>query len=104
MNLSMSYLQEFYYTGEAINPSYAVYNGESKMQLGRDYEHVGYADNIEISTEGNLAKLHIKATEGGNYTGTGTFNFKIVPRDFSTMTLTVSSEPQYMIGRRNGQR
>lgn len=85
---------EFYYTGEAINPSYAVYNGESKMQLGRDYEHVGYADNIEISTEGNLAKLHIKATEGGNYTGTGTFNFKIVPRDFSTMTLTVSSEPQ----------
>lgn len=85
---------EFYYTSAKVEPGYTIYNGESRMVLGRDYEHVGYSDNIEMSTEGHLAKLMIKAVEGGNYTGERTFEFKIVPRDFSTMTLTVSSEPQ----------
>lgn len=85
---------EFYYTGEAITPQYTVFNGDRQMTLGRDYEFVEYGNNSAMSVEGNPATLKIKAVDGGNYTGERVFEFKIVPRNFENMTLTVSSEPQ----------
>ena len=61
------------YTGKSLKPSVTVKNGSKKLTAGTDYT-ITYSGNKSIGT----AKITI--TGKGNYTGTKTIKFKIVPK------------------------
>lgn len=69
------------YTGSAIKPSVTVTLGGETLRLNEDYT-VTYSDNTSIGT----GKITIKGA--GNYTGTKTVSFKIVPKAVSNVDLT----------------
>lgn len=88
------YENAYVYTGSAIEPKIQVFNGENLMELGTDYTVTGYDNNVNLSTEGGKAKIHIAAVEGGNYIGTRTFEFEIVPKPIAQMQVTIANENQ----------
>ena len=76
------------YTGSAItlNPSdIKVTIGKQTLKLGTDYQIVGYSNNIAT---GN-ANVTIKGI--GNYAGTKTVKFKIVPKNFLDFLFSILS-------------
>ena len=71
-SLSFSKISDKAYTGKAIKPSVTVKDGDTKLKKGTDYT-VSYKNNKNIGT----ASVTIKGK--GNYTGSKTIDFKIVP-------------------------
>ena len=71
-SLSFSEISNKSYTGKAINPSVTVKDGSKKLVKGTDYT-VTYKNNKNIGT----ATVTIKGK--GDYTGSKTIEFKIVP-------------------------
>ena len=71
-SLSFSKISNKAYTGKAIKPSVTVKDGDTKLKKGTDYT-VSYKNNKNIGT----ASVTIKGK--GNYTGSKTIDFKIVP-------------------------
>ncbi len=69
------------YTGSAIKPSVTVTLDGKTLKLNEDYT-VTYSNNTSIGT----GRITIKGT--GNYTGTKTVSFKIVPKAISNVNLT----------------
>ena len=61
------------YTGKAITPSVTVKDGDKKLVNGTDYT-VFYKNNTNIGT------ATVTITGKGDYTGTKTLTFKIVPK------------------------
>ncbi|WP_206425702.1 fibronectin type III domain-containing protein [Ruminococcus sp. Marseille-P6503] len=73
-SLSLSNIEETYiYTGSAIAPSPALKYGTKQLAVGADYM-VSYSSNFAIGT------ATVKITGKGNYTGTLTKSFDIVPK------------------------
>ena len=60
------------YTGEAIEPTVTVKDGETTLTEGTDYT-VSYSHNTDTGT----ATVTITAVEGSDYSGTATATFKI---------------------------
>ena len=60
------------YTGEAIEPTVTVKDGETTLTLGTDYT-VAYADNTDAGT----ATVTITAVAGSDYSGTASKTFTI---------------------------
>ena len=71
-SLSFSKISNKAYTGKAIKPSVTVKDGDTKLKKGTDYT-VSYKNNKNIGT----ASVTIKGK--GDYTGSKTIDFKIVP-------------------------
>ncbi len=65
------------YTGKALKPSVTVYDGKTLLTLGRDYT-VSYKKNTKPTDQ---AEAVIKGK--GNYAGSTTKNFKIVPKNIA---------------------
>ncbi len=61
------------YTGKAIKPSVTIKDGDKKLVKGTDYT-VSYKNNTKIGT------ATVTITGKGDYTGTKTLTFKIVPK------------------------
>ncbi len=61
------------YTGKAITPTVTVKDGDKKLVKGTDYT-VSYKNNTKIGT------ATVTITGKGDYTGTKTLTFKIVPK------------------------
>lgn len=61
------------YSGKAIKPTVTVKDGDKKLVNGTDYT-VSYKNNTNIGT------ATVTITGKGNYTGTKTLTFKIVPK------------------------
>lgn len=61
------------YSGKAIKPTVTVKDGDKKLVKGTDYT-VSYKNNTNIGT------ATVTITGKGNYTGTKTLTFKIVPK------------------------
>ena len=87
------------YTGETIEPTVTVKDGETTLTLGTDYT-VAYADNTAAGT----ATVTITAVAGSNYSGTATKTFNIVKADITMTTvpaavsgLVYSGEAQTLI-------
>ena len=72
------------YNGKARTPSVTLKDGKTTLKKGTDYT-VTYSSNKAIGT----AKVTIKGK--GNYTGTITKNFKIVPK---TSTIKTATSPK----------
>ena len=64
------------YTGKAIKPSITVYNGSTKLTKGTHY-------TVTYGTNKSTGKATIKITGKGNYSGTVTKTFYIVPKQTS---------------------
>ena len=74
------------YTGEAIEPAVTVMYGDMPLEQGTDY-YVKYEDNINAGT----ATLTVNAPKGNlHYSGTRTFEFRIIGTDIGDAVLTVS--------------
>ena len=76
------------YTGSEITPSVAVKAGSKSLVSGTDYT-VSYADNVNAGT----AKVTV--TGKGNYSGTGTGSFTIVPKAISGFTISSIEDQTY---------
>lgn len=74
-----------YYDNEAIKPHVQVYDNKKALILGRDYT-LSYKNNKKASA-GSLAQIVIKGK--GNYKGSKSASFKILPLDFSNESVQV---------------
>ncbi len=69
------------YTGKALKPAVVVYDGETLLQEKKDYT-VSYKNNTNVTAD--LNKMPLITVKGkGNYTGTDTVTFRILPRDIA---------------------
>lgn len=75
---------KYTYTGKARKPAVKIFDDDYKLVKGTDYT-VSYKNNTEIGQ----ATITVKGK--GNYTGTKTINFKIVPKK-TTLKVTKSSD------------
>lgn len=75
---------QYTYTGSEITPEAVVKHGGVTLVNGKDYT-VGYEDNKECSDQ---AKVIVKGT--GNYAGTVSKNFTIVPADIENAVVTAA--------------
>lgn len=72
-DFTISKISDKAYTGKAIKPSVTVKDGDKKLVKGTDYT-VSYKNNTKIGT------ATVTVTGKGDYTGTKTLTFKIVPK------------------------
>ncbi len=72
-SLEIDDVSDYTYTGNARKPAVRIYDGDYKLVKGTDYT-LTYKNNTEIGT----ASVTIKGK--GNYTGTKTIKFDIVPK------------------------
>ena len=87
------------YTGEAIEPTVTVKDGETTLTAGTDYT-VAFSDNTAAGT----ATVTITAVAGSDYSGTATATFTIAKADITMTTapaavsgLVYSGEAQTLI-------
>lgn len=76
------------YTGEAIEPTVTVKDGETTLVLNTDYT-VAYSNNVETGT------ATVTVTGTGNYSGTATANFTIVADKSALNTAITEAETYY---------
>ena len=76
------------YTGEAIEPTVTVKDGETTLVLNTDYT-VAYSNNVETGT------ATVTVTGTGNYSGTATANFTIVADKTALNTAITEAETYY---------
>ncbi len=80
------------YTGKAITPKINIRWGDDNRQRtlsASDYEPPSYTENVEIGV------VTMEITGKGNYTGTITVEFRIVPVKLADITVEYSEEEQY---------
>ena len=77
----VSAINDRVYTGKALKPAVTVKCGSKTLRRGTDYT-VAYSNNKAVGT----AKVTIKGK--GNYTGSRTVSFRILPRAMSITKLT----------------
>jgi hypothetical protein len=81
---TVSAIADKVYTGSAIKPAVTVKSGSTTLKSGTDYT-VAYSNNKAIG------KATVKITGKGNYTGTVTKTFNIVPKTPTVYTSTTTT-------------
>jgi len=77
------------YSGSALEPDPVVKDGEVDLVKGEDKDYtVSYDKNTNVTTPTSLAEVTI--TGKGNYQGTKTANFTIVPKSVESLTVTLN--------------
>lgn len=85
--------QEKIYTGKAITlTGVKVMQGTKELVLGTDYQ-LSYANNMNVTTDGNPAECMITFT--GNYTGSIKKSFAIVPCSIETGKIAAIANQGY---------
>lgn len=77
-------IKDYTYTGKAIKPSVRVYDGDKRLKEKTDYT-ISYKNNTkanDASVEKTAPTVIVKGR--GNYSGTETVVFKILPVDFNS--------------------
>jgi len=80
-NLTFNAIADQQYNGTEITPSLTIKNGTKYLAKDTDYSVV-FSDNIEPGTATAVV------TFIGNYTGTKTVNFNIIPRNVSNVSVS----------------
>ncbi len=83
-SLSISKISNYTYTGKARKPAVTVKDGTKTLKSGTDYT-LTYKNNNKIGT------ASVTITGKGNYTGSKTVEFKIVPKK-TTLKVTKKSD------------
>jgi len=77
-------LKDYVYTGKAIKPEVRVYDGSQRLTEGRDYT-IKYKNNTKANDASVAKKAPTIIVKGkGNYTGTVSETFKILPVDLES--------------------
>ena len=79
----------YHYTGNATKPEMHIYNGGKLLQEGTDYT-LSYKNNVNVSTSATSAKNKPQVTikMKGQYSGSKTVYFDILPTPISELTAT----------------
>lgn len=81
-------IKDITYTGKAVKPEVHVYNSKKRLKLGQDYT-ISYKNNIKANNASNTSKAPTVLVKGkGNYTGTETASFKILPVSLTDSSIT----------------
>ena len=84
------------YTGKAITPSFKVYDGKKLLTIKKDYT-VSYKNNINAATADDAKKaptITVKST--GNYKGTETRTFTIIPASMEATEQRINIDNLYL--------
>ena len=84
------------YTGKAITPSFRVYDGKKLLTIKKDYT-VSYKNNINAATADDAKKaptITVKST--GNYKGTETRTFTIIPASMDATEQRINIDNLYL--------
>ena len=84
------------YTGKAITPSFRVYDGKKMLAVKKDYT-VSYKNNINAATADDAKKaptITVKST--GNYKGTETRTFTIIPASMEATEQRINIDNLYL--------
>ena len=84
------------YTGKAITPSFKVYDGKKLLTIKKDYT-VSYKNNINAATADDAKKaptITVKST--GNYKGTETRTFTIIPASMDATEQRINIDNLYL--------
>ena len=84
------------YTGKAITPSFRVYDGKKMLTVKKDYT-VSYKNNINAATADDAKKaptITVKST--GNYKGTETRTFTIIPASMDATEQRINIDNLYL--------
>ena len=84
------------YTGKAITPSFRVYDGKKMLAVKKDYT-VSYKNNINAATADDAKKaptITVKST--GNYKGTETRTFTIIPASLEATEQRINIDNLYL--------
>ena len=84
-NTMLSITGTYTYTGDPITPTYTVSDG---TLMNSD----DYGVEVTNNTDAGTATVTVKATEGGNYSGTATGTFEIAKANITGITTTVESK------------
>ncbi|MBQ6888159.1 MAG: leucine-rich repeat protein [Lachnospiraceae bacterium] len=78
------------YTGKAIKPKVAVYDGKTLLQEKKDYT-ISYKNNVKVN-DASIAKKAptVIITGKGNYSGKETATFRIIPKEIEDSDIQVS--------------
>lgn len=87
-NCAVDAIAEQPYTGKAVEPAVVVKNGSVTLVEGTDYKVV-YSNNTAVGTAKATVVGH------GNYAGTQTADFNVVPCDISTCTVDAIAVQAY---------
>lgn len=79
-------IEDMIYTGSALKPTVKVYDGRTLL-TSKDYS-VSYKNNTKVTTDSELANVVIKGK--GNYSGTVTKDFRILPKHLEDKDILVS--------------
>lgn len=79
-------IEDMTYTGSALKPTVKVYDGKTLL-TSKDYS-VSYKNNTKVTTEAALANVVIKGK--GNYSGTVTKDFCILPKNLKDEDIVAS--------------
>ena len=81
---TVSEIADVTYDGTEKKPSFTVKDGSKTLTAGTDYSITGYSNNVKAGD------ASITIAGKGNYTGTRTVTFKILPKSISNMSFSVS--------------
>ncbi|MDR0197385.1 MAG: fibronectin type III domain-containing protein [Oscillospiraceae bacterium] len=83
-SLSISKISDQAYTGKSLKPSVTVKDGSKTLKSGTDYA-------LSYSKNKNIGKASVKITGKGNYTGSKTVTFKVVPKKAAISSVSESN-------------
>jgi hypothetical protein len=84
-SLSISKISDQAYTGKSLKPGVTVKDGSKTLKSGTDYT-LSYGKNK------NIGKASVKITGKGDYSGSKTVTFKIVPKKAAISSITESKQ------------
>jgi hypothetical protein len=84
-SLSISKISDQAYTGKSLKPSVTLKDGSKTLKSGTDY-------TLSYSKNKNIGKASVKITGKGNYTGSKTVTFKIVPAKAKISSVSESKQ------------
>ncbi|MDR0196869.1 MAG: fibronectin type III domain-containing protein [Oscillospiraceae bacterium] len=84
-SLSISKISDQSYTGKALKPSVTVKDGSKTLKSGTNY-------TLSYSKNKNIGEAKVKITGKGNYSGSKTVTFKIVPKKVKISSISESKQ------------
>ncbi|MDR0196598.1 MAG: fibronectin type III domain-containing protein [Oscillospiraceae bacterium] len=84
-SLKISKISNQAYTGKSLKPGVTVKDGSKTLKSGRDY-------TLSYSKNKNIGKASVKIKGKGNYTGSKTVTFKIVPKKAAISSISESKQ------------
>ncbi|SCW29924.1 hypothetical protein SAMN02910456_00373 [Ruminococcaceae bacterium YRB3002] len=86
--VTLSQIYSWTYTGSVIEPIMSVKDGDITLRSGYDYE-MSYSNNLNVGTA-TMTVIGI-----GNYAGTKTFNYEILPKSLTSVTIYSIADQNY---------